>query len=147
MNKLKRFGRCFARKSVGALLFVGKHPMETIELLSASFLLVFALYTMIPMQITAQTPTAYDNDLIKIVFGMLMGAPSVFLLSARFSGSMEDYIYQKQRSRRRTLFWIAFTWFYISMLRAVAIAWLPPIFLAFLLPSLVTIICYIRLGN
>lgn len=145
MNKVKRFGRCGAKKSVLALVYVGKHPMEMIELLSASFLLMFAMYTLIPIEVL--TATAYDNNLVKLIFGIAMATPALALIFARFSGSMEHYIYHKQRLRRKALFWIAFTWFYISVLRAVAIAVFPPIFLAFLLPSLITVICYIRLGR
>lgn len=146
MNKLKRFGRCFARKSIDALLYVGKYPMEIIELLSAVVLLMFGIYALIPMEI-ASAKSAYDNDIVKLIFGTLMLVPAVSLIMVRGGGTMEQYIYTRQPSRRKVLFWIAFTWFYIAVLRAVAIAVFPPIFLIYLFASLVTIICYIRLGN
>lgn len=150
MSKIKGFGRCFARKCIKALLYVGKYPMEMIELLSAVFLLLFALYAMVPVEFLPQTHTmsTYPNDLVRMIFGAMMAAPSVSLLVQRCtSDSIDDYIYLKQRSRRKTLFWIAFTWFYIGALRAVAIAVFPPIFIAFLLISLITVVCYIRLGR
>lgn len=147
MNAIKGFGRCLTRKSIKSLLFVGKYPMEVIEMLSATFLLLFAMYTLMPTELVP-TPSAYDNNLVKLIFGIAMATPAVALLVHAFtSKSMDDFVYIKQRSRRKALFWVSLTWFHIAILRAVAIAVFPPIFLAFLLASLITIVCYIRLGR
>lgn len=133
-----------AQQPTKAMLYVGKHPMEMIEMLLAIFLFLFGLYVMIPQEFLPTT-SVYQNNLVKMIFGGLMAAPAVSLLYQRFSGDMESYIYIKQKKRRKALFWISVTWFYMTILRMLVQPLLPPIFLAFLGLSLISIICYIRL--
>ena len=144
MEWIKRTYGKLAKSSVQAMMYTGKHPMETIEILLAFFLLLFGLYVMIPQEFLPTT-SVYQNNLVKMIFGGLMAAPAVSLLYHRYSGDMESYIYTKQKKRRKSLFWISFTWFYMTILRISALPILPPIFLAFLCIALISIICYIRL--
>jgi len=118
--------------------------MECIELVSAFFLLLFGLYVMLPREVFGLT-SVYENNLVKLIFGGLMATPASFLLGHRLSGDLESYIYHKQKKRRKALFWISFTWFYMTVLRMLVQPLAPPIFLAFLAITMVTTICYIRL--
>lgn len=144
MEWTKRISGKMARQPAKAMLYVGKHPMEIIEMLLALFLFLFGLYVMIPQEFLP-TASVYQNNLVKMIFGGLMAAPAVSLLYQRFSGDMESYIYIKQKKRRKALFWISVTWFYMTILRIMVQPLLPPIFLAFLGLSLVSFVCYIRL--
>lgn len=144
MEWLKSVGNKAAQSIVGSMLYVGRYPMEMIEILLATFLLLFGLYVMIPQEFLSTT-SVYQNNLVKMIFGCFMAAPAVALLSRRISGDMESYIYIKQKKRRKALFWISVTWFYMTILRILVQPILPPIFLAFLGLSLVSFICYIRL--
>jgi len=144
MEWLKRIGGKIAKSSATAMLYIGKHPMETIEMLLAFFLLLFGLYVMTPQEYLA-TASVYQNNIAKFIFGGLMAAPAISLLYQRFSGDMESYIYIKQKKRRKALFWISVTWFYMTILRMLVQPLLPPIWLAFLAIALIAVICYIRL--
>lgn len=144
MSWLKRIGRKTAQSSANFMLHIGKHPIECIELLSAFFLFLFGLYVMLPREVFGLT-SVYENDLVKLIFGGFMATPAAFLLGYRFSGDLESYIYHKQNKRRKALFWISFTWFYMTVLRMLVQPLVPPIFLAFLAITMVTTICYIRL--
>lgn len=146
MELLKRINGKIAQMSSNAMLYIGKHPLELIEILLAVFLLLFGLYVMIPQELLS-TASVYGHNLIKFIFGALMSAPAVFLLYHRISVDMDSYIYIKQKKRRKALFWISVTWFYMTMLRMLVQPLLPPIFLALLGLSLVSFICYIRLGK
>lgn len=139
----RKFGE-IAKSGVRAMMYTGKHPMETIEILLAFFLLLFGLYVMVPLEFLPTT-SVYQNNLVKMIFGGLMITPAISLLYHRYSGGMESYIYTKQKKRRKSLFWISFTWFYMTILRFSAFPILPPIFLVFLCVALISIICYIRL--
>lgn len=118
--------------------------MEIIEMLSAFFLLLFGLYVMLPREVFGLS-SVYQTDLIKLLFGGLMATPAALLLGYRFSTDMDSYIYHKQKKRRKALFWISFTWFYMTVLRMLVQPLVPPIFLAFLAITLITVVCYIRL--
>lgn len=144
MKWLKRKGEEIARSGANFMLHIGKHPMETIELLSAFFLLLFGLYVMLPREVFGLS-SVYQTDLIKLIFGGLMATPAALLLGHRFSTDLESYIYHKQKQRRKALFWISFTWFYMTVLRMLVQPLVPPIFLAFLAITLITVVCYIRL--
>lgn len=144
MEWIKRISGKIARSPGGAMLYIGKHPMEMIEMLLAIFLFLFGLYVMIPQEFLPTT-SVYQNNLVKMIFGGLMAAPAVSLLYHRFTGDMESYIYIKQNKRRKALFWISITWFYMTILRILVQPILPPIFLAFLGMALISITCYIRL--
>lgn len=144
MEWLKRVGRKATQSIVGSMLYVGRYPMEMIEILLAIFLLLFGLYVMIPQEFLSTT-SVYQNNIVKMIFGGFLAAPAVALLSRRISGDMESYIYIKQKKRRKALFWISITWLYMTILRILVQPILPPIFLAFLGLSLISFICYIRL--
>lgn len=144
MEWIKRISGKMAQQPTKAMLYVGKHPMEMIEMLLAFFLFLFGLYVMIPQEFLSTT-SVYQNNLVKMIFGGLMAAPAVSLLYQRLSGDMESYIYIKQKKRRKALFWISVTWFYMTVLRIMVQPLLPPIFLAFLGLSLVSFVCYVRL--
>lgn len=146
MEWLKRINRKVAQASSNSMLYIGKHPMELIEILLAVFLLLFGLYVMVPQEFLSAA-SVYEHNIIKFIFGALMSAPAISLLYHRFSGDMESYIYIKQKKRRKALFWISVTWFYLTMLRMLVQPLLPPIFLALLGLSLISFICYIRLGK
>lgn len=144
MEWLKRIGGKAAQSIAGAMLYVARYPMEMIEILLAAFLFLFGLYVMIPQELLSTT-SVYQNNIIKMIFGGLMAAPAVSLLCRRIFGDMESYIYIKQKKRRKALFWISVTWFYMAILRILVQPILPPIFLAFLGLSFISFICYIRL--
>jgi hypothetical protein len=144
MEWIKRTGRKIAQSAGHTTLYVGKHPMETIEMLLAIFLFLFGLYVMIPQEFLSVT-SVYQNPIVKFIFGALMAAPAATLLYHRFSSDTESYIYIKQNKRRKALFWISVTWFYMAMLRMLASPLLPPLFLTFLALSLVSFVCYTRL--
>lgn len=120
--------------------------MELIEILLAIFLFLFGLYVMVPQEFLPTT-SVYQNNIAKLIFGGLMVAPAVSLLYHRIAGDMESYIYIKQKKRRKALFWISVTWFYMTILRMLVQPLLPPIFLAFLGLCLVSLVCYIRLAK
>jgi hypothetical protein len=141
---IKRISGKIAQHSAKTMLYVGKYPMELIEILLAIFLFLFGLYVMIPQEFLP-TASVYQHDIAKFIFGGLMSAPAVSLLYHRFSNDMESYIYIKQKKRRKALFWISVTWFYMTVLRMLVQPLLPPIFLAFLGLSFISFICYIRL--
>jgi hypothetical protein len=147
MNKIKKLGSKMAQKSVNALSYVRKHPMETIELLSAIFLLLFAIYIIIPLEWLPTVSTAYQYSWLRSVFGVLMALPAIRLLYIRLTSSSDDFIYYRQEKRRKALFWISMTWLYMAALRLLSVAFLPPLFLTFLLISFITLVCYIRLGG
>lgn len=140
----KRIGGKIAQQTASAMLYVGKHPMEIIEILLAIFLFLFGLYVMVPQELLP-TASVYKHNIAKFIFGVLMATPAVSLLYHRFSVDMESYIYIKQKKRRKALFWISITWLYMTILRMLVQPLLPPIFLAFLGLSLVSFVCYIRL--
>lgn len=146
MEWLKRTSGKIAQSPARAMLYVGKYPMEIIEILLAIFLFLFGLYVMIPQELLSTT-SVYQHDIAKLIFGGLMSTPAVSLLYHRVSGDMESYIYLKQKKRRKSLFWISVTWFYITILRMLVQPLLPPIFLAFLGLSFISFICYIRLAK
>lgn len=146
MEWVKRIGGKIAQFSTSSMLYIGKHPMETIEMLLAFFLFLFGLYVMTPQEFLA-TASVYQNNIAKFIFGAFMAAPAISLLYQRFSGDMESYIYIKQKKRRKALFWISITWFYMTILRMLVQPLLPPIWLAFLAIALIAIICYIRLAK
>lgn len=133
-----------AQSIAGAVLYTGKHPMETIEMLLAIFLFLFGLYVMVPQEFLPVV-SVYQNPIVKFIFGALMAAPAVAILHYRLSGDMESYVYIKQNKRRKALFWISVTWFYMAMLRMLVAPLLPPLFLTFLGLSLVSFVCYTRL--
>lgn len=118
--------------------------MEIIEMLSAFFLLLFGIYVMVPQEVFGLT-SVYQNDLVKLIFGGLMATPAALLLGYGFSTDLESYIYHKQKKRRKALFWISFTWFYMTVLRMLVQPLVPPIFLAFMAITLITMVCYLRL--
>lgn len=144
MEWTKRTIGKMAQSGVNTVLYVGKHPMETIEMLLAIFLLLFGLYVMVPQEFLP-VASIYQNPVVKLIFGMLMAAPAASLLYYRFSDDMESYIYIKQNKRRKALFWMSITWFYMTMLRVLVSPLLPPLFLAFLGLSLISFVCYARL--
>ncbi len=144
MEWVKRIVGKIAQSVASTVLYVGKHPMETIEMLLAIFLFLFGLYVMVPQEFLP-TASVYGHNVVKFIFGALMAAPAASLLYQRFSGDMESYIYIKQNKRRKALFWISVTWFYMTMLRMLVSPLLPPLFLAFLGLSLVSFVCYTRL--
>jgi len=144
MKWLKRKSEEIKRSSANFMLHVGNHPMEMIEMLSAFFLLLFGLYVMLPQEVFGLS-SVYQTDLIKLIFGGLMATPAAMLLGYRFSTDLESYIYHKQKKRRKALFWISFTWFYMTALRMLVQPLVPPLFLAFMAITLITVICYIRL--
>lgn len=144
MEWIKRTSRKIAQSFANTMLYVGKHPMETIEMLLAIFLLLFGLYVMTPQELLP-TASVYKHDLVKLIFGAFMAAPAAALLYHRFSGDIESYIYIKQNKRRKALFWISVTWFYMTVLRILVSPLLPPLFLTFLGLSLVSLVCYTRL--
>lgn len=144
MKWLKRKSEEIARSSANFMLHVGKHPMEMIEMLSAFFLLLFGLYVMLPQEVFGLS-SVYQTDLIKFIFGGLMATPAALLLGYRFSTDLESYIYHKQKKRRKALFWISFTWLYMTILRMLVQPLVPPLFLAFMAITLITTVCYIRL--
>jgi len=146
MELLKRINGKIAQLSSNAMLYVGKYPMELIEILLAIFLLLFGLYVMIPQELLSAA-SVYQHNLVKFIFGALMSAPAISLLYHRISVDMESYIYIKQKKRRKALFWISVTWFYLTALRILIQPLLPPIFLTLLGLSLISFICYIRLGK
>lgn len=143
MNKIKKI----AQKSVDALSYVRKHPMETIEMFSAVFLLLFAIYVMIPLEWLPAVSTAYQYSWLRSSFGVLMALPAIRLIYVKFTASTDDFIYYRQEKRRKALFWISMTWLYMAALRLLSTAILPPLFLLFLLISLITLVCYVRLGG
>lgn len=147
MDKLKNFGKKIAQCSIDALAYIRKHPMELIELISAIGLLLFAIYVMIPLEWLGSISTAYQYSWLRSVFGVLMALPAIRLLFIRFTSSTDEYIYYRQSNRRKALFWMGFTWLYMAALRVLSAAFLPPLFLLYLLISLITIVCYIRLGG
>lgn len=144
MQWTNRILRKIAKSSANFMLYIGKHPMETIEMLLAIFLFLFGLYVMIPQEFLP-TASVYQHDLAKFIFGGLMAAPAASLLYHRFADDMESYIYTKQKKRRKALFWISVTWFYVTILRMLVQPLLPPLFLAFLALTLIAVVCYIRL--
>ncbi len=137
-------GKKITQSGVSLMLHIERHPIEVIEMLSAFFLLLFGLYVMLPQEVFGMS-SVYQTDLIKLVFGGLMATPAALLLGHRFSTDLESYIYSKQKKRRKALFWISFTWFYMTILRMLVQPLVPPIFLAFMAITLITVICYIRL--
>ncbi len=146
MEWLRRINRKIANGSSSMMFYIGKYPMELIEILLAIFLLLFGLYVMVPQEFLPSA-SVYQNNAVKLAFGALMSAPAISLLYHRFSVDTESYIYIKQKKRRKALFWISVTWFYLTMLRMLVQPLLPPIFLALLGLSLISFICYIRLGK
>ena len=144
MKWLKRIGEKTAQSSANFMAYIGKHPMEIIEMLSAFFLLLFGLYVMLPQEVFG-IASVYQTNLVKFVFGTLMVIPAALLLGYRFSTDLESYIYHKQKQRRKALFWISSTWFYMTALRMLIQPLAPPIFLVFLAMTLITTVCYIRL--
>ena len=144
MEWLKRITGKMVQSIIDAVLYIGRYPMEIVEILLAIFLLLFGLYVMIPQEFLPGT-SVYQNDLVKIIFGGLMSSPAVYLLNQRISVDMESYIYIKQKKRRKALFWIFITWFHITILRMLVQPLLPPLFLAFLALSLISFVCYTRL--
>ena len=144
MKWLKRTSKKIARSGANFMLHIERHPMEIIEMLSAFFLLLFGLYVMLPQEVFGLS-SVYQTDLIKLIFGGLMATPAALLLGYRFSTDLESYIYHKQKKRRKALFWISFTWFYMTILRMLVQPLVPPLFLAFMAITLITIVCYIRL--
>lgn len=142
--KLLNGSKKIAQSGANFMLHVGKHPMEIIEMLSAFFLFLFGLYVMLPQEVFGLS-SVYQTDLIRLIFGGLMATPAAFLLGYRFSSDLESYIYHKQKKRRKALFWISFTWFYMTVLRMLVQPLLPPIFLAFMAITIITTVCYIRL--
>lgn len=147
MNIIKRFGNNIAQKSMSVVAYIRRHPMETIELLSAAVLLMFSIYLIVPLEFLGNISTAYHYSWLRSLFGLLTGLPAIRLLYLKLTSSTDEYIYYRQNNRRKALFWMSFTWFYMSVLRLLTIAALPPLFLTFLLISLVTMVCYIRLGG
>jgi len=147
MNIIKKFNRNVARKSVNALTYVRKHPMETIEMLSAGCLLLFSFYLMIPLEVLGTVSTAYKLSWLRSLFGILTSLPAIRLIYLKFSSTNDVYTYYRQTNRRKALFWMSFAWLYMCMLRLLTTAFLPPLFLLYLLISLVTLVCYIRLGG
>ncbi len=144
MEWLKRITGKIAQSTANAMFYVGKHPMEVIEMLLAIFLFLFGLYVMIPQEFLP-VASVYQHPIVKFIFGALMAAPAASLLYQRFSGDMESYIYIKQNKRRKALFWISVTWFYMTVLRLLVSPILPPLFLTFLALSLISLVCYTRL--
>ena len=132
------------RSGANFMLHLGNHPIEIIEMILAFFLLLFGLYVMLPREVFGLS-SVYQTDLIKLIFGGLMATPGALLLGYRFSGDLESYIYHKQKKRRKALFWISFTWFYMTVLRMLVSPLVPPIFLAFMAITLISTVCYIRL--
>lgn len=147
MNKVKKLGLRIAQGSIDMLSFIRKHPMEVIELISAIGLLLFAIYLIIPLEWLGTVATAYHYSWVRSIFGVLTALPAARLVYIKFVSSTDEFIYYRQINRKKALFWIAFTWFYMSALRLLSVAFLPPLFLLFLLLSLITIVCYIRLGG
>lgn len=147
MNELKKLGQKIVRYSIDMLSSIRKHPMEVIELISAIGLLLFALYLIIPIEWLGVSFSAYQYSWLRSLFGVLTAIPAVRLLYLKFTSSTDEFVYYRQINRKRALFWISFTWFYMCVLRILSVAFLPPLFLLFLLLSLITIVCYIRLGG
>lgn len=147
MNKLKKIGQKIAQVSINMLSFIRQHPMEVIELISAVGLLLFGIYLIIPLEWLGTVTTAYHYSWLRSIFGILTALPAARLLYLKFVSTRDEFIYYRQSNRRKALFWISFTWFYMSILRLLSVAFLPPLFLLFLLLSLITIVCYIRLGG
>ena len=147
MNKLKKLGQKIAQFSMNMLSFIRKHPMEVIELISAIGLLLFGIYLIIPPELLGTVSTSYQLSWLRSLFGILTALPAGRLIYLKLSSSTDEFIYYRQSNRRKALFWISFTWLYMSALRILSIAFLPPLFLLYLLLSLITIVCYIRLGG
>jgi len=147
MNKLKKLGQKIAQFSMNMLSFIRKHPMEVIELISAIGLLLFGIYLIIPLELLGTVSTSYQLSWLRSLFGILTALPAGRLIYLKLSSSTDEFIYYRQSNRRKALFWISFTWLYMSALRILSIAFLPPLFLLYLLLSLITIVCYIRLGG
>jgi|SRR6185436_11316413 len=147
MNKVKKLGQKVAQYSIDMLSSIRKHPMEAIELISGTGLLLFAIYIITPLEWLGITSPTYKLSWLRSLFGILTAAPAVRLLYIRLTSSSDEFIYYRQNNRRKALFWISFAWFYMFFLRLLAAAFLPPLSLLFLLLSLITIVCYIRLGG
>lgn len=127
----------------GFMRSVRSNPVEAVEMLLATCILVVGAYTMIPSQWFG-LESAYPVYAARFIAGLVMAAPGMILLAVRGQG-LKDYLRQT-RIRRIGLFAIAVTFIYVSVLRSIAVSWFPPIFLLYLTLGLIAGVCYLRLG-
>lgn len=127
------------------VLHISKYFQEAVEVVIVFAMLVFAVITLLPIELLP-TSSAYDSNLIKIPFGILLLFPSLTILWLRIQKNIHDYIFTYHRRRKQCLFYITIGWFYLTVLRA-TIGWFPPFYILYGSLGIITFLCYMRLSN
>lgn len=148
MVNIKDIPKQIIAKCIKGLNHISKNPMETVELILAFAMLIFAIYTGLPQELRpSSSNSAYANDTVRIIFASLLAYPAISIIYLRITKNIHDYVYTFTKQRRNALFWISVAWIYTGILRMVAVAFLPPIWVAYIAIGFISAICYLRLGK
>lgn len=123
---------------------LNKNPMETIETVISIALCLFAITVALPLELVP-VASAYDNNFVKLLFGILIGFAPTRLLFWRVRHGIDKYILVYQARRQKMLFISSLTWLYLGALRIIIAPWYPPFYIMYLALFIIGIICYVRL--
>lgn len=129
-------------KKVAAMV---KYPSETTEVILAIVLLAFGLYTMIPSEWLGTT-SVYGNTIGKIIFGSLILAPAIPILTLAIKHNALNY-QLSVTTRYRSLFFISVTYLYLAAIRVAFIGAIPIIWFSLIGLCMISVVAFLRLFN
>lgn len=141
------FIKTIKKKAVELFEHINKFPMETIELVFSTALLFFGITVALPLEWLPVAASAYDNNIIKVLFGAIIAYPAVKLIYWRVRHGIEKYVIAYQVGRQRMLFAGSLAWLYLGSLRIISAPWYPPYYIMYLALFGIGIISYVRLNK
>jgi len=125
---------------------LNKYFQEYIELIPATILVVFGIVTALPIGLMGSGQSVYAANIIKLIFGILILTPGVWLIYLRVKYGIIKYIQELRSRRNKTLFYITVTYIYMTALSA-GVHPYPPRWALFLALGCISFLCYIRLSK
>ncbi len=125
---------------------LNKYFQEYIELIPAVILVVFGVVTALPIGLIGSGQSVYAANAIKLVFGILILTPGVWLIYLRVKHGILKYIGELRQRRHKTLFYVTVTYIYMTALSTATTPY-PPRWALFLALGCISFLCYIRLSK
>ena len=124
------------------LAWIPKNPIESVLLVKATVLVLYATYFMLPMSISdpGVISTVFNTELEHLVIGAALALPGLY--------SIYGFISKDIAVMHSAAFFTMIAWTFLAILRMIIFGFFPVSgWLLFLSPAVTTMVCYLTLGK
>jgi hypothetical protein len=124
------------------LAWVPKNPIESVLLVKAIVLVLFALYFVLPMSINdpGVISTVFNTQIEHVIIGAALASPGIY--------SVYGFIKKELAVMHSAAFFMIIAWLFLAILRVVIFGFEPfSGWLLYLSPAVTTMVCYLSLGK